>query len=108
MEITEKDVQKSVTAALKFYGWVVQRNHQQGIGMTRGRPDLEAYKRGVTLFVECKSPKGRISPSQDEYFKKLQSAGMTVLVADGLEDFVRELEQFEQHHWGDKRVRSLF
>lgn len=62
----EKAVQNAVIRMLQFHGWMVQRN-QQGLGNTKGRPDIEAYRDGFILFVEVKAPQhlmktGKLSP----------------------------------------------
>lgn len=103
---TEKDIQRGVISALKAHGWFVQRN-QQGLGSTPGRPDLEAYKQSCTLFVECKSPRGKVSPHQQTYFETLTRQGMKVLIAADVEVFCQELEKIEEQLWGDRRIRRL-
>lgn len=113
----EKRVQNAVVTLLRFHGWFVQRNHQQGIGMTNGRPDLEAYKNGFTLFVECKSPerelkngkkaKGTLSRAQVQYIEQLKTQDMTVIVTDDPEKFMLELEAIQERLWPGKGIRRI-
>ncbi len=113
----EKAVQNAVVGLLRFHGWFVQRNHQQGMGMTNGRPDLEAYRNGFTLFVECKAPerrlkngklvKGELSPDQVKYIARLKDQDMTVLVVDDSEKFMLQLEEIQERLWPGKGIRRI-
>jgi len=113
----EKQVQNAVIAQLRFHLWFVQRN-QQGLGNTKGRPDLEAYRNGFTLFLEIKAPEGVVSPitgrksrggklrkGQPEYHQRLRDAGMTIWVIDDSEKFLEDLERLEFELWGIKSRR---
>lgn len=112
----EKQVQNGVVSELRFHGWMVQRN-QQGLGNTKGRPDLEAYKNGFTLFIEVKAPKrklkdgrtigGELSEYQVEYIRKLKEQDMTVLVVDDSEKFMLQLEEIQERLWPGKGIRRL-
>ncbi len=114
----EKAVQNSVIRILTFHGWMVQRN-QQGLGNTRGRPDLEAYKNGFTLFVEVKAPQrliaktnklspgGKLSADQEKYIARLKDQDMTVLVVDDAEKFLVQLEQIQERLWPGKGMRRI-
>ena len=48
-------------------GWYVQANPQFGPYVVPGRPDMEAYKDGKVILIECKGPDGRQSPAQKMY-----------------------------------------
>ena len=112
----EKVVQNAVVSTLRFHGWFVQRN-QQGLGNTLGRPDLEAYKNGFALFVECKAPRrrlksgkivgGELSPDQVQYIDRLKAQDMTVLVVDDSEKFMLQLEQIQERLWPGKGIRRI-
>ncbi len=102
----EKAVQNAVVAQLKFHGWMVVRN-QQGLGHVKGRPDLEAYKNGFTLFIECKAPKGRLSDYQVKYIKVLEDHGMTVMIVNDPERFLDDLERLQEDLWPGKYLRRL-
>jgi phosphoribosylformylglycinamidine (FGAM) synthase PurS component len=112
----EKAVQNAVIKILRFHGWLTQRN-QAGLGNTKGRPDLEAYKNGFTLFIEVKAPKrklkdgrtigGELSEYQVEYIRKLKEQDMTVLVVDDSEKFLTQLEEIQERLWPGKGIRRL-
>ena len=94
----EKEVQDAVIAYLDFKGWMVQRN-QQGLGCTPGRPDLQAIKKwfgiGITIYIECKSPKGKLSEAQRAYLEKLEDQGAEVIVCRTFEWFKNALDNTE-------------
>ena len=103
----EKQVQAAVVKYLKFMGWIVMRN-QQGLGSTPGRPDIEALKNGVVIWIECKAPKGRLSESQQKYIESLRKNGGIVFVTNNFEVFMGELERLEDDLWPGKRLKRLF
>lgn len=112
----EKVVQNAVVSTLRFHGWMVVRN-QQGLGHVKGRPDLEAYKNGFTLFVECKAPerrlkngkiiRGELSPDQVKYIERLKAQDMTVIVTSDAEKFMLELEEIQERLWPGKGIRRI-
>jgi hypothetical protein len=113
----EKAVQNGVVSALRFHNWMVQRN-QQGIGNTKGRPDIEAYKKGFALFIEIKKPKhrmengkmspgGKLSDDQQKYIAKLRAQDMIVVVTDDAEKFLDGLEELQEQLWPGKNIRRL-
>ena len=75
--ISERNVQDAIVARLRWHGWMV-RELSQPAAVTRdlvGVPDVVAWKRGVTVLVECKRPGAKQRASQ-------------VLFADELGDHV--------------------
>lgn len=112
----EKAVQNAVVSMLRFHGWFVVRN-QQGMGHVKGRPDLEAYRNGFTLFVECKAPerrlkngkiiRGELSPDQVKYIERLKAQDMTVIVTSDAEKFMIELEEIQERLWPGKGIRRI-
>lgn len=55
----------------------------QGLGAYKGITDFIAVKNGQVIFVECKSPKGKQSPYQQEFERQIkESGGIYLLVKD--------------------------
>ena len=113
----EKVVQNACARLLRWHGWMVVRN-QQGLGAERGRPDIEAYRNGFTLFIEFKRPKhkmengkmstgGKLSEHQEKYIARLKDQDMTVLVVDDSEQFMVQLEQIQERLWPGKGIRRI-
>ena len=78
-------IKQSITKELKLAGWFVQSNIQSGFGVVRGRPDMECYKDGRVLLIEVKTDKGKQSPAQIEYQKKVNRYAPYIL-ARSIED----------------------
>lgn len=51
----------------------------------RGAPDRIVLLRGKTVFVETKTPAGRLEPIQKAYHRELQEAGFKVQVIKTIE-----------------------
>ena len=63
----ENRVKESIKRILKQDGWYVQSNPQFGPYVVPGRPDMEAYKDGKVILIECKAPGGKQSNAQKIY-----------------------------------------
>ncbi len=81
----ENRVKKDIQELLKADGWFVQNNPQFGPFCTKGRPDMEAYKDGKVILIECKSDTGRQSPAQKRYQKRVAPYA-TYILARGVDD----------------------
>ena len=76
------------------YGWTV-RNRQMGI--RKGVPDLflPIPQKGYHgLFIEMKSPKGRLSHEQGQWLKALNTFGYRVAVCKSFDEAKNELEEY--------------
>lgn len=71
---------------LRLQGWLTYPLVQQGIGTVRGLPDRLAIKNGRTVYLEFKSPQGRLSEHQELRRQEIEAAGATYLVVRRLED----------------------
>ncbi|MEN6547732.1 MAG: VRR-NUC domain-containing protein [Armatimonadia bacterium] len=71
---------------LRLQGWLTYPVVQQGIGAVRGMPDRVAIKDTQTIWLEFKSPHGRLSPAQEERFAEMRAAGAEVYVIRSVED----------------------
>lgn len=66
-------------------------------GTTSGVPDLFlAYPKGnfAGLFIEMKSEKGVVQPSQKEMMQKLSDAGYKCVICRTVDDFTNEIENY--------------
>lgn len=81
----ETEIQNSVRDLLRADGWFVIR-HQQGMGAHKGLSDLTALKDGVTIYVEIKTPKGRLSEWQEIFKKDIEAHGGRYIVCRSIED----------------------
>lgn len=80
-------IQNAIREYLAFNGWFVMR-HQQGLGSMPGLVDLTAAKGGVTIYIEVKAPKGKLSPAQEIFKRNIRSAGCKYILARNIEDVI--------------------
>lgn len=84
----ESVIQSQVIKYLEKIGWYVVKIIQTN---KNGWPDLQAHKDGITIFVEVKSEKGKVSQLQQYRHKQLTDAGFKVLVIYSLKQIINEL-----------------
>ncbi len=77
----ESKIQGRVITVYEADGWLVNKIIQC---TNNGWPDLECYRNGITLFIECKAPGEKCSPLQLYRHTQLRNAGFTILVIDYL------------------------
>ncbi len=97
----ETDIESAITAYLKFAlpplavsfhipnegqrGWKSQGAFKHAGGVA-GVPDRCILWNGKAHFLECKGPKGRLSPAQEEMFVRIEDADCEVAVVRSIED----------------------
>lgn len=79
--ISEADIQSSVIKAYEKDGWLVNKMIQT---TANGWPDLECYRNGAIIFIECKAPGKKPTPLQLYRHEQLRNQGFTVLIIDYL------------------------
>lgn len=60
-------------------------------GMIKGVPDMVYAYRGLTFWHEIKTEKGKLSPAQKEFHKRLEEAQHQVIITYGLDDAINQL-----------------
>jgi Holliday junction resolvase len=85
-EYTEADILKACKRHLKAQGYYVIRN-QLGLGAHKGLSDLQAIKDGLTVYIECKSPKwrGKLNPDQVEFKREIEEHGGMFILIDQMD-----------------------
>lgn len=63
--------------------WYAKR---RALGTVTGWPDLEVFYSGKSLFLELKTPQGRVSTAQKQVHECLSRAGFTVAVCRSVDD----------------------
>jgi len=81
----ESVVLRQVRDYLRLRGWYVIRI-QQSLGAHRGLSDLICVKEGRTVFLECKTASGKLSPDQQSFQEAIGAGGGEYVVARCLED----------------------
>lgn len=95
----EAEVTDACVPYAELQGWRMYRNHQ-GIGNKKGRPDWEAVKPfkglGITIYIEFKGPKGKLSDKQKEYQRELIGQKCIVITARSFDEFRLDLQNVEK------------
>lgn len=66
----------------------------KGLGVTAGVPDVIAIKDGRAYGLELKADDGRPTPRQLETLQKMQAAGATVALVQGLDAALAKIEEW--------------
>ena len=88
--MSEKDLLAKVRTLARLLGWTTYHTHRSDHSEA-GFPDLVMVKGSRLLFVELKSEKGRTSPAQEDWWRKLRLAG-------------QEYQLWRCHHWLDGTI----
>ena len=78
----EQDYQKKISDKLKKEGWYVIKLIKTSVN---GIPDLIAIKSDKTIFIECKTLKGKLSKIQEFRLDELKALGIDCFVSYGNE-----------------------
>ena len=81
----ETRIKREIKQGLSYTGWFCF-HVLQGMGAHKGIPDMIATKKGITLFIEVKSPKGKQSPHQVEFQRQIEGVGGNYIVARNFDD----------------------
>ena len=102
---TERELQSAIEQQCRQLGFKVYHTRISQ-GSQKGFPDLCICGHGLTLFVECKGPKGRVSKAQEEWIAELKYAGNLAFVASTLNpgDFDRVVTILQDAYESDFRA----
>jgi len=82
---SESGILRAVRDYMRLRGWFVIRM-QQGLGSHKGISDLVAVKEGLTVWIEVKTAKGKLSKHQQQFQKQIKEFGGIYIVVRGVED----------------------
>jgi len=93
---TERHIQCQIVDYLRATGWLVLETYfgsSRGgsVWLTKGIPDLYAIKRGRHIWIEVKTPNGRVRPQQSAVHDQLRAQGAEVYVIRSIEQLREEL-----------------
>jgi hypothetical protein len=83
----ETAIRKAIVDYLRLHGWKVVRI-VQGVLSEPGIPDLVAIRDGWHVWIEVKTPTGRLSAYQENWLQDLKEHGGMYIVARGVEDVI--------------------
>lgn len=87
----ESDIQRQIKDYLQLKGWFCVKIHQS-LGSYKGIADLYAIKDGRHIWVEVKTPMGKVSPYQEQFRRDVEAHGGKYVVARGIEDLERVMK----------------
>jgi Holliday junction resolvase len=79
----ESDIQFDIIKWLESNGWYVVKHIQTN---KNGFPDLSAYKQGFCIFIEVKTPTGKVAELQKYRHKQLAQFGFSTIITTNLKD----------------------
>lgn len=106
-DVLEHDVQNEIRAwcgehdllAIRINVGLFRDLHSERVinsGPPKGWPDLQILDReGRMIFCECKARYGRLREDQKKVHAVLRSRGFRVIVPKSIEDFVKEMREYE-------------
>ena len=90
----ESGIEGAGDALLSSRGWLVTKVGRDGL------PDRLVHADGVHVWLEWKSPTGRLTPAQRVVFRRLRAAGERVVVASdpvsGAAEVLSQLEEVQR------------
>jgi len=89
----ESQIQHQIIKWLEANGWYVVKIIQTN---KNGWPDLQIHAFGVTIFIEVKSEKGKLSELQKYRHKQLQDKGFFVITTSSLNHLQNEFTQISE------------
>jgi Holliday junction resolvase len=97
MTLSERHIQRQIVDYLRATGWLVIETYlgsSRGgsAWLTKGLPDLYAVRRGRQIWVEVKTPSGRVRPEQQTLHEQLRAQGAEVYVVRSIEHLREEVE----------------
>lgn len=79
-----------------------------GLGVKSGIPDVVIVFDGQAHFIELKSTRGRIQPSQTEMMCRLRKAGARIAVARSLDEVIDHIQRWSiplrLHQYGRRTI----
>jgi hypothetical protein len=85
----ETQIKRMIKQYLNYKGWF-HFPLTAGLGAYPGAPDMIAIKAGRVVFIEVKTPTGKLSPHQQAFKENIGDRGGNYIVARGIEDLEGE------------------
>lgn len=85
--VKESDIQAQIKEYLLRKGWFVVKIHQS-LGCVKGIADLYAIKNGRSVWIEVKTPNGRLSEHQERFWSDVVNHGGIYIVARSVDDVI--------------------
>ena len=91
--LSEKQIESQIVTAASGCGWLAYKLQSP---TSRGIPDRILIRNGVVVFMEIKTPRGRLSLPQSLAIRKLRRYGANVVVVKSVSAAIDYLMQFDK------------
>lgn len=100
----ESQLQSQIINLLEKEGWLVVKIIQTN---KNGWPDLQIHRFGITIFIEVKTEKGKLSKLQEYRHKQLQDAGFYVFTIHTLNQLKDEFTTASEKLRSERVIGNL-
>lgn len=100
----EADIQYDIIKYLENHEFYVVKIIQSN---KNGWPDLQAHKDGFTIFIEVKTPKGKVSEIQKYRHKQLTNKGFIVIICTSLKSLINEFSTISENLQKQRAIINL-
>lgn len=93
---SEQQIQRQIIDYLTLHGWYAYKQDSIGTydpvkncyrkASSKGKSDIIAIRKGIVLFIECKSENGKQTSDQIYFESMIKSHGGNYFVARSIED----------------------
>ena len=81
----ESEIQRNIAYFMRLHGWFVVKIHQS-LGCHKGIADLYALRAVEHIWIQVKTPVGKLSDDQIAFKNDIESHGGVYLVARSIDD----------------------
>ena len=99
----ESEIQYDIIKWLESEGWLVVKIIQTN---KNGWPDLQIHALGLTIFIEVKSPKGKLSELQKYRHEQLRDAGFIIITTNSKQALQNEFIQISTDLRKERIIRN--
>jgi len=92
--IKESEIQKTIKEYLQYKGFFVVKIHQS-LGSYKGIADLVAIKSCVTIWIEVKTEKGKLSKYQEQFQQDIEEHGGMYWICRNIEDLKSHMRDYD-------------
>lgn len=100
----ESEIQRDIIEWLESEEWIVVKIIQTN---KNGWPDLQIHKYGETIFIEVKSPTGKLSELQKYRHEQLTKNGFIVITTTSLKNLQYEFIRISEKLRQERIIRNL-
>lgn len=98
---TESKMQARIIKDLEGDGWLVNK---VVVCNNTGWPDVQAYRDGVCIFIECKAQGKKATPIQTYQQNRIFNHGFTVATIDSWEEYLKFKQKISNNETSQRQL----